>query len=644
MANSASALIFYFYIILKKQNLFHCETSISIPFLFLLNSCTKIIVYFLKNLRNFTLAKTKKINYMKKIFLIASVFILNYYISNACTNFLITKGATADGSVIITYSADSHQLYGELYFYPAADHTETKLPIYEWDTGKYLGEIDQVPHTYQVVGNMNEYQVVIGETTYGGLPQLQEQDNAILDYGSLIYITLQRAKTAREAIRIMAELMDKYGYYSEGESFSIGDKNEAWIMEVIGKGNYEKGAVWVAVRIPNGYISAHANQARITTFEYQKKNRWDDPNATVFNSPDVISFARKIGIYKGKDKDFSFSDVYAPVNFEGARWCEIRVWSFFKAVNKEFAKDKEYFEYVKGNIKYDDKFYYNGKPNPNHFASNRMPLYIKPDHKLTVHEVMNLMRDHLEGTYFDMSKDIGALHHLPYRWRPLDTPIVMGKDTVIFFNERAVATQQTGFSFVAQSRSWLPDHIGGLFWFCVDDAANSVYTPIYCGINHPPKYYSKGYGNMITWNDNSAFWIFNQVANLAYTRYDSIHAEIEQEQQNIENHSIAYTPYIDNAAKEIYKTNPDLADDFITDYSCDRAESLVRNWKQFYTYLFMRYKDGNVMKKDPNAKWKLKVNKYNRNIPPTPYWPGYRLQWYKCVIEKTGDKFIMPKK
>ncbi len=564
---------------------------------------------------------------MKKLFLLTFLTVAAYFYSNACTNFLITKGATVDGSNIVTYAADSHQLFGCLYFRPAEDHEPgSKFKIYEWDTGKYLGEIDQVSHTYQVVGNMNEFQVVIGETTYGGREDLHHQDGAVLDYGNLIYVTLQRAKTAREAIRIMAELMEKYGYASEGESFSIADKNEVWIMEVIGKGNYEKGAVWVALRVPDGYVCAHANQARITTFEYQKENKWDDPNATVFNSPDVISFARKLG-YKGKDKDFSFSDFYAPVDFGGARFCEIRVWSFFKSVNKDFAKNINYFNYAKGDIKRDKK---------TGFATNRMPLWIKPDHKLTVHEVMNLMRDHLEGTELDMSKDIGAgPFHCPYRWRPL----IWEYNGKKYFNERATATQQTGFSFVAQMRSWLPDPIGGLFWFSVDDAANSVYVPIYCGITRPPETYKEGNGSMIRWSDNSAFWVFNLVANLAYTRYDTIHKEIEKVQQNLENHYIAYTPYIDNAAKAMYENNKQLAIDFITDYSCNTADNLVMRWKQFFTYLFMKYKDGNIMKSD-EQNWKLLDNGNNMEIPPQPDWPGYGEEWYKRIIDETGDKFL----
>ncbi len=574
---------------------------------------------------------------MKKVFLLLMVLgFLAAVKAKACTNFLITKGATTDGSVIVTYNADSHVLFGELYFWPAADWpVGSKLDIYDWDSGKYLGQIDQVPHTYQVVGNMNENQVIIGETTYGGRSDLQHQPGANIDYGSLIYVTLQRARTAREAIRIMADLMDEYGYASEGESFSIADPKEVWIMEVIGKGKYEKGAVWVAVRIPDGYVTAHANQARITTFEYQKQNRWDDPDAMVFNSPDVISFARKLG-YKGTDEDFSFSDFYAPVDFGGARFCEIRVWSFFKSINKNFRQNEEYFNYAKGKLKHDKKLP-NGHKNVNNFCTNRMPLYIKPDHKLTIHEVMNLMRDHLEGTELDMSMDIGAgPWHMPYRPRPLVWKCC-GKN---YFNERTTATQQTGFTFVAQARSWLPDEIGGLFWFGVDDAASTVYVPIYVGIKHPPESYRQGNGSMIQWSDDAAFWVFNLVSNLAYYRYDSIHPIIEKYQQELENKYIAYTPAVDLAANTLYDKDPDLARDFLTDYSCSMADNTVKFWKELFHFLFMKFKDFNIMK---SQGMKLLDNSNHKNIPPGPYQPGYSPEYYKIIVEKTGKKFLYPK-
>ncbi len=568
----------------------------------------------------------------KQFFILILGVILSVGSVNACTNFIFTPKSTADGSCVVTYSADSHNLYGELYFIPRADWaTGSMRTIYEWDTGKRLGQIPQVAHTYQVVGNMNENQVVIGETTYGGLKELQEQDIATIDYGSLIYVALERATTAREAIQIIAELMDEYGYYSEGESFSVADANEAWIFEIIGKGNYEKGAVWVALKIPDGYVCGHANQARITTFDYQAENKWNDPNATVFNSKDIISFAKEHKFYSGKDKDFSFSDVYAPVNFEGARFCEVRVWSMFKDVNADVKNNASYLNYVKGNVEHNAKFA-DGTKNPNKFASNRMPLWVKPDKPVDVHSIMNFMRDHLEGTELDMTKDAGAQPFgLPYRWRPLTWEV----DGVTYVNERATATQQTGFTFVAQARKWLPNPIGGLFWFGVDDAANTVYTPIYCGIKYAPEEYKVGNGNMMQWSDNSAFWTFNQVANLAYTRYDTIHPEIAQLQQVLEKRYIAYTPVIDVAAKTLYQQDKDLGLQFITDYSVNTAGMLVENWEKLYQYLFMKYKDGNIMK---SRNMQILDNGNDAGIADYPDQPGYSEKWYKMIINDTGDK------
>ncbi|MBW6460945.1 MAG: C69 family dipeptidase, partial [Bacteroidales bacterium] len=375
------------------------------------------------------------------------------YESVACTNFLITKGASKDGSVMITYAADSHTLYGELYHWPAATWPAgSMLDVYEWDTGKFLGQIPQVPVTYNVVGNINEHQVAIGETTYGGRRELGSQPGAIMDYGSLMYIALQRSKTAREAIKVIAELMNDHGYASSGESISVADANEAWIFEMIGKGEGQKGAVWVALKVPDGYVSAHANQARITTFPradgkksitFKQRDKLMNPSVECFYADDVITFAREKGYFNGKDDDFSFSDVYAPVDFGGARFCEIRVWSFFKDINKDM---QQYYDYVVGHIKHDDVFP-DGRKNENGFATNRMPLWIKPDRLIDVHEVMNFMRDHLEGTPLDMALDAGAgPFGKPYRWRPLTFKV----DDVTYCNERATATQQTGFWFVTQ--------------------------------------------------------------------------------------------------------------------------------------------------------------------------------------------------
>lgn len=566
---------------------------------------------------------------MKKKFSIISILFLTIqgFQTNACTNYLVTKGASTDGSTMISYAADSHVLYGELYHWPATKWPEgSMLKVYEWDTGKFLGEIEQVAETYNVVGNMNEFQLTIGETTFGGRSELSKQTGALIDYGSLIYITLQRCKTAREAIKNIAWMMDTYGYYSSGESFSIADKDEVWIMELIGKGEGEKGAVWVALRIPDGYVSGHANQARITTFDYQKENKWNDPNAMVFNANDVISFAVKKGFYKGKEKDFSFSDVYAPIDFGGARFCEIRVWTMFNKVADGMNK---YWDYVKGNVEHLEEAIENQPLTPQNFASNRMPLWVKPKQKISVHDMMMFMRDHLEGTELDMNKDFGAgPFNVPYRWRGLYWEV----DGVRYCNERATATQQTGFSFVTQSRNWLPDEIGGIIWWGVDDASSTVYTPMYSTITKIPETFATGNGAMMEWSDNSAFWIFNQVSNFAYTRYRDIHPDIEKIQYEFENSFINLTSAIDDAALKLHKKDPALAVNYLTDYSVSQGDRVTYSWKKFYQYLFMKYVDGNIKTKRPLPENYIYVN-------PTVSQPGYSEDWYRKIVEETGEQF-----
>jgi dipeptidase len=536
------------------------------------------------------------------LFLILSVITQN---ANPCTNFLVSRGASVNGATMITYAADSHVLYGELYHRPARNYPAgSRVRIYEWDTGKLLGEIPQVRHTYSVIGNMNEHQLAIGETTYGGRPELVDS-TGIIDYGSLMYLTLQRAKTAREAIHIMAGLVSEYGYYSYGESFSIADKNEVWIMELIGKGPGNTGAVWVALRIPEGYVSAHANQARIQTFPL------DDPENCLY-AEDVISFAREQGYFNGKDKDFSFSDVYAPVDFGGARFCDARVWSFFEKITGGMDR---YLDYVKGEN-----------------LENRLPLWVKPDRKLTASDLMGFMRDHFEGTPLDMTKDIGAgPFRLPYRWRPLTWSV--GEQT--YCNERAVATQQTGFSFVTESRNWLPDWIGGIFWFGVDDASTTVYTPMYCGMNRIPEPFAEGNGDMLTYSPTSAFWAFNFVSNFCYLRYDLMTGDVKKRQAMLENKFLNNTKAIDLAAEKLYDSDPELARDFITDYSVSMGELTFREWKELGQFLLVKYIDGNV-KKEINGEFQY--NGMGGNVPAAPDQPGYPEWWYEKIAEKDGEK------
>ncbi len=534
--------------------------------------------------------------------------------ARACTNFLVTRGASADGSTMITYAADSYTLYGELYHWPAAKWPEgSTLDIYEWDTGKFLGKIAQVAETYNVVGNMNEYQLAIAETTFGGREELAKQKDAIMDYGSLIYVTLQRAKNAREAIRIMADLVETYGYYSSGESFSISDPNEVWIMEMIGKGEGQKGAVWVALKIPEGYISGHANQARITSFPL------NDPDNCLYSN-DVISFARDNKWFSGKDSEFSFSDVYAPLDFGAARFCEARVWAGFNKVSEGMEK---YTDYAKGLIEF---------AGPNNFAQNRMPLWVKPDKKLTVKDVMEMMRDHYNDTPLDMTKDLGAgPYQLPYRWRGLTWKV----DDETYCNERPISTQQTGFSFVAQLRNWLPDPVGGILWFGVDDSYSSCYVPMYCGITEIPECFRVGNGDLLNYSETSAFWTFNTVANFAYLRYKDMIVDIRKEQADLENKFITFVPYIDQAATELLKSQgPEVARRFLTEYSVNEANAMTKKWKELGQYLMVKYMDGNI-KKEENGQFLR--NAYGQ--PAAPLSPGYPEWWYRAIVNSTGDHF-----
>ncbi|MCK5137038.1 MAG: C69 family dipeptidase [Bacteroidales bacterium] len=557
---------------------------------------------------------------MKRAVLLTGI-LMTLWSSNllGCTNFLVTPGASVNGTAMITYAADAHVLYGELYFRPAADYPAgTLLDVYEWDTNKFLGRIPQISHTYSVVGNMNEHQVAIGETTYGGRKGLVDT-TGIIDYGSLMYITLQRARTAREAVNIMGELVAEHGYCSSGESFSIADPNEVWIMELIGKGtgmvteggktyNKNKGAVWVAVRIPDGYVSGHANQARIRQFPQ------DDPDNCLY-APDVITFAREKEYYEGTDENFSFSDTYAPVDFGGARFCEVRVWSFFKEINDDM---DQYLEYVKGQE-----------------LDNRMPLYIKPNRKLSNADLMDFMRDHLEGTELDMTKDAGAgPFGLPYRWRPL----TWETDGKMYCNERAAATQQTGFSFVAESRSVKPDFLGGIFWFGIDDAAATTYVPMYCGMTRVPDSYAVGNGDLLTYSETSAFWTFSFVSNFSYLRYNVMMEDVHKVQSELEQKFLAEVPAIDAAAAVLFETNPEMAREFITNYSVSMGDYTVKRYKELGQFLLVKYIDGNI-KKEENGEFLRSPDGY----PLGPDQPGYSERWKEMVAKDTGKKLRMPK-
>lgn len=506
--------------------------------------------------------------------------------SFACTNFLVGKDASTDGSTIITYAADSYSLYGFLAYQPAADHQPGDMrDVYDWDTGKYLGKIPEVAHTYSVIGNMNEYQLTIGETTWGGREEQMDTLGGI-DYGSLMYIALQRCKTAREAIKCMTDLVAEYGYFSEGESFSIGDPNEIWILEMIGKGVGNKGAVWVAARIPDDCVSGHANQARITTINFKDKQNW-------MYSPDVVDYARQAGYYNGKDKDFSFSDTYNPLDFSGLYICEARVWSFFRRVNADMDK---YFNYASGKT-----FLETGKP------GERMPLYIRSDRKLSAQDMKGMMRDQYQGTELDITKGTDAgPWHTKLRYGSLGFKL----DSVQYWYERPTATQQTGFSFVAQMRGYMPEHIGGIFWFGVDDAASNVYVPIYCRTVDVPWCFDKNNGDLYTYTPTSAFWTFNKVANMAYSKYEVMMQDIVKTQSEWEDYFNTMIPTIDQAAANM---NPSDAQRFLTTWSCNQAEAVVASWNKLWEYMLVKYTDGQ-QKKEKDGKFVR--NPYGQPVGP----------------------------
>ena len=550
---------------------------------------------------------------MKKILItIAMIAFTSIGTALACTNFIITRGASTDGSNMVSYSADSHQLYGALYKHnpPKKGYKAgTRLAVYEWDSGRYLIDIPQVRETYKTVGNMNEHQLIIAETTYGGRSEL-EDPNGKMDYGSMIYITLQRAKTAREAIMQMVELANTHGYASSGESFSVVDKDEAWIFEFIGKGskmvngeNVNKGIVWVARRIPDGYISAHANQARIAEFPL------NDPENCMY-SPDVISFAREMGYYDGADAAFRFCDAYAPLDFSAMRGCEARVWAFFRM----FAPDMDqYVDYAMGH-------------NPN----NPMPLWVKPTSKISPKEVFDAMRDHYEGTPMDMTVDIGAGgNKTPYRWRPMNFEV----DGVTYVNERAIATQQTGFWFVAQARKDLPDAIGGVIWFGVDDAATSSLTPIYCSTTEVPWCFSEENGSMLEYSDESAFWIYNRVTQFAYLNYEYIGAAVREKVDEWENRQIKASKEFENRVIAARMSEDKMVKE-ATKFSTETAQQMFGEWVALDKYLMVKFIDGNIKKEDANG---FIDNGNGKNIPTFPSQPGYTRKWKESVVKDHGE-------
>ena len=547
--------------------------------------------------------------------------------AGACTNVIVSPGASVDGSSMISYAADSHWLFGELYFRKAQNwRPGSRLAIFEWDTAKPLGDIAQVPHTFQTVGNMNEHQLIIGETTWGGREE-QVDTNGVMDYGSLIYITLQRARTAREAIRTIVDLANEYGYPSEGETFSIADPDEAWVMDLVGKGSDRKGIVWVARRVPDGYICAHANQCRITRFP------WNDPENCLY-APDVASYAREMGWYSGIDEDFSFRDAYNPLDFGGARGCDARAWSAFNILcDGQFSFIENGEEVVRPASDWVD--YAMG-----YELSGEMPLFVKPSRKLSVKDVADVMRDHYEGTPMDMRVDIGAGGNAcPYRWRPMN----FQWEGKTYVNERAIATQQTGFWFVAQARKALPDLIGALVWFGCDDAATSYLTPIYVNCTEIPECVREGNGDLLHYSATSQFWINNRVTNACYRMYDAMEPVVRAEVDGYENRMMTAVSQMDEKLLKIYNGNGRKPGrrwavrrvlKQLTRFSVDNAQEQFGKWVKLEEDLTVKFIDGNI--KAQSSGGEFLHSKYSGGIPDGLVFHGYNDRWKAAVARDAG--------
>ena len=546
---------------------------------------------------------------MLRKLLLLSAFLGLVDMANACTNFIVGKKASADGSVICTYNADDYGLFINLCHYPAGTHPKgTVRKIFNWDTNKYQGVIPEAPQTYNVIGNINEFQVSIAETTYGGREEM-EDSTGILDYGSLIYLALQRSKTAREAIQVMTTLAQTYGYNSGGETFTICDPNEAWIMEMMGKGPGSKGVVWVALRVPDDAICAHANQSRITKFNMNDK-------ANVLYSKDVVSFARSKGWFTGKDKDFSWRDTYAKPTFGGRRFCDARVWSFFNHFANDFDK---YLPWALGKDK----------------DAEDMPLWIIPNKKVSVQDVMACMRDHYENTplALDSSSVGGGVWEMPYR----PTPLRFKVDGKNYFNERPVSTQQTAFSYVAQLRSWLPREIGGVLWFGNDDGNMVAYTPIYCGNTTQPECYNTPGADAVTFSDKNAFWVCNWVSNMVYPRYNQMFPTLKEVRDSLENSYFANQLAIEKQAVALYNTDKAKSISLLNQYSNDKAQQMLHHWKNLAVRLIVKFNDMAV-KPEKNGMFVRTPEGTGAAVQR----PGFSNAFARKLVKETGDKYECP--
>ena len=543
---------------------------------------------------------------MRNLFI--SLFFISAMGASACTNFIVGKGASTDGSVICTYNADDYGMFQNLCHYPAAKHAPGEMRrIVDWDTNAYHGEIPEAPETYNVIGNINEYQVTIGETTYGGREEMVDPEG-ILDYGSLIYVTLQRSKTAREAISVMTTLVETYGYNSEGETFTICDPNEAWIMEMMGMGPGSHSAVWVAIRIPDNAISGHANQSRITTFDMKDKKN-------VLYSKNVVKYARKMGWFSGKDSEFSWNAAYAKPDFSGRRICEARVWSFFNHFSNDMNR---YLPFVIGMGDYDEP----------------MPLWIVPNRKLSVQDVEECMRDHFEGTPFALDGDIGGgIWEMPYR----PTPLYFELDGKKYFNERPTSTQQTTFSYVSQMRSWLPREIGGVIWWGNDDGNMVAYTPIYCSMTERPECYNTPGADEITFSDKNAYWVCNWVSNMVYPRYSLLFPALKTVRDSLEQSYFAAQRGIEERAMALYQESPQKAVSFLNNYSVEKAQQMLKCWNDLARYMIVKYNDM-IIKPEKDGQF----TRDEHGLGTRPQRPGYPDRFKRALIKQTGTKFEVP--
>ena len=550
---------------------------------------------------------------MNKIFasaLMAVAMLGSVSEAEACSNFIVGKKASVDGSVMCSYSADDYGMFQYLCHYPAAKHAKGEMrKIFDWDSNKYHGEIPEVAETYNVIGNINEWQVTIGETTYGGREEMVDS-TGIMDYGSLIYVALQRSKSAREAIKVMTTLANTYGYNSEGETFTICDPNEAWIMEMMGKGAGSKGAVWVALRIPDDAICAHANQSRIGKFNMKDKKN-------VMYAKDVVSFARSKGWFKGKDADFSWKMAYAKPDFSGRRFCDARAW----AMLNHFYDMSPYLDWALGK-------------NPD---AQDMPLWVVPNKKVSVQDVENVMRDHYEGTPLSVAdgSDIGGgIWEMPYR----PTPLMYKVDGKQYFNERPVSTQQSGFVFVSQMRSWLPREIGGVFWFANDDANMAAFTPVYCSMTERPECYNTPGVDAVHFSKKNAYWVCNMTSNMVYPRYSLMFPTLKEVRDSLDNSYFAAQAGVEKKAQELYAQNPQAAVKYLNDYSVEKAQQMLTRWNQLFEFMVVKYNDMIIKPTDKNGTFK----KTPYGLGATPVRPGYPEKFAKQLVKQSGDKFLVP--